>query len=218
MVVALDTTIPFTAARARNAGFAALLEEGTPEFVQFVDGDCRVQPGWLPAAKAFLATHPEVAVVCGRRREVHPEASVWNRLCDAEWDTPVGEAKACGGDALMRSAAVRQVGGYDPALIAGEELGRPAGVLVAEHVAPALFRVVRSLAAVVLRNVAEHEALALFVDEDSALAAHPFGDEDAAHAGRPDHPGGVELDELHVLQRQARAQHHAAAVAGAGMC
>ena len=121
VVVALDTTVPFTAARARNAGFARLMQEGAPEFVQFVDGDCRVQPGWLAAAQAFLLAHPDVAVVCGRRREIHPEASVWNRLCDAEWDTPVGEAKACGGDALMRSAAVGQVGGYDPALIAGEE-------------------------------------------------------------------------------------------------
>lgn len=120
-VVALDTSVPFTAARARNAGFARLLEAGAPEFVQFVDGDCRVQPGWLAAARAFLVAHPDVAVVCGRRRESHPETSVWNRLCDAEWDTPVGEAKACGGDALMRSAAVVQVNGYNPALIAGEE-------------------------------------------------------------------------------------------------
>ena len=50
-----------------------------------------------------------------------PEVSVWNRLCDAEWDTPVGPAKACGGDALMRTQAVAKAGGYDPALIAGEE-------------------------------------------------------------------------------------------------
>lgn len=121
VVVALDTTIPFTAARARNAGLARLMEEGAPDFVQFVDGDCRVQPGWLPTARAFLLAEPEVAVVCGRRREMHPEASVWNRLCDAEWNTPVGEAKACGGDALMRTAAVRQVEGFDPTLIAGEE-------------------------------------------------------------------------------------------------
>lgn len=121
VVVTLDISVPFTAARARNAGFARLLEEGAPEFVQFVDGDCRVQPGWLPAARAFLEAQPDVAVVCGRRREIHPEASVWNRLCDAEWNTPAGAAKACGGDALMRSAAVRQVGGFNPALIAGEE-------------------------------------------------------------------------------------------------
>ena len=89
--------------------------------MQFVDGDCQMQPGWLIEAAGFLASRPEVGVVCGRRREIHPEATIWNRLCDAEWDTPVGEAKACGGDALMRTAAVQAVGGYDPTLIAGEE-------------------------------------------------------------------------------------------------
>lgn len=120
-VMALDMSQPFTAARARNAGFARMRELGTPDFVQFVDGDCRIQPGWIEAAEAFLASRPEVAVVCGRRREIRPDASVWNRLCDAEWDTPVGEARACGGDALMRVDAVAGVGGYDPSLIAGEE-------------------------------------------------------------------------------------------------
>ncbi len=121
-VVALDTTVPFTAARARNAGLARLMEHApTPELVQFVDGDCALDPGWIPAAVAFLAAHPEVAVVCGRRRERFPEASVFNRLIDREWDTPVGEARACGGDALMRAAALAEVGGYNPGLIAGEE-------------------------------------------------------------------------------------------------
>lgn len=120
-VVALDMGVPFTAARARNAGLARLQELAAPTFVQFVDGDCRLQSGWVEAAEEFLAARPEVGVVCGRRREIHPEVSVWNRLCDAEWDTPVGEAKACGGDALMRVAAVAASGGYDPALIAGEE-------------------------------------------------------------------------------------------------
>lgn len=120
-VVALDMTQPFTAARARNAGFARLRELGASEFVQFIDGDCQIQPGWLETAETFLVAHPDVAVVCGRRREIHPEASVWNRLCDAEWDTPIGEARACGGDALMRVAAVVEVGGYDSSLIAGEE-------------------------------------------------------------------------------------------------
>jgi GT2 family glycosyltransferase len=120
-VVELDMSVPFTAARARNAGFARLQALGGSGFVQFVDGDCKVQAGWLPAAAAFLDAHPKAAVVCGRRREMHPEASIWNRLCDAEWDTPVGQAKACGGDALMRVDALAAVGGYDPTLIAGEE-------------------------------------------------------------------------------------------------
>jgi GT2 family glycosyltransferase len=120
-VVALDMTLPFTAARARNAGLEALAGPDGPEFVQLVDGDCVLQPGWIPAAVKFLRANPPAAVVCGRRREQRPDASVWNRLCDAEWDTPVGQAKACGGDALMRRDAVLAVGGYDPHLIAGEE-------------------------------------------------------------------------------------------------
>jgi GT2 family glycosyltransferase len=120
-VVALDMTQPFTAARARNAGLDAFVALGGAEYVHFIDGDCTLQPGWIDTARAFLAAHPTAAVVCGRRRERFPEASVWNRLCDAEWDTPVGLAKACGGDALMRMSAVTAAGGYNPTLIAGEE-------------------------------------------------------------------------------------------------
>lgn len=120
-VVLLDTSVPFTAARARNAGIAALQAKGLPEFLQFIDGDCAVDPDWLGKARDFLLERPEVAVVCGRRRERFPEASVYNRLCDIEWNTPVGQARACGGDALMRAVALEEVGGFNPALIAGEE-------------------------------------------------------------------------------------------------
>jgi GT2 family glycosyltransferase len=120
-VVILDTAQPFTAARARNAGIARLAAGEAPALVQFLDGDCTLDPGWLPLALAFLDGAPRVAVVCGRRRERHPEASVYNRLCDAEWDTPPGEAAACGGDALIRWQALEEVGGYNPGLIAGEE-------------------------------------------------------------------------------------------------
>mgnify|MGYP000579513712 CR=1 FL=1 len=119
-VVELDMGEPFTAARARNAGLAALADD-PPEFVQLVDGDCAVQPGWIAAALAGFAAHPAAVVICGRRRERFPAASVYNGLADREWDTPVGLALACGGDALMRFAAVQAVGGYDPRLIAGEE-------------------------------------------------------------------------------------------------
>jgi len=121
-VVNLDTTRKFTAARARNAGLARLLElHPNLEFVQFVDGDCELNAAWLPTAEAFLRANPEYAVVCGRRRERFPERSVYNHLCDLEWDTPVGPRAACGGDALMRVDAVRAVAGYRESLIAGEE-------------------------------------------------------------------------------------------------
>lgn len=120
-VVELDLSVPFTAARARNEGFARLRRIVPVELVQFIDGDCALQPGWLEAATAFLVDTPGCAVVCGRRRERFPEASVYNRLCDLEWDTPVGEARACGGDALMRAGVFEEMGGYNPAVIAGEE-------------------------------------------------------------------------------------------------
>lgn len=121
-VVELDLSVPFTAARARNTGLAHLLDLNPQiEYVQFVDGDCEVVADWLDRAQKVLDTNPEVVVVCGRRRERFPQASIYNRLCDIEWDTPIGEAKACGGDAMMRVAALQQVGGYNPTLIAGEE-------------------------------------------------------------------------------------------------
>lgn len=120
-VVALDTDRPFTAARARNAGIEALKTGVSPDFVQFIDGDCMLDPGWIATALGFLVGAPEVAVVCGRRRERFPENSIYNRLCDAEWNTPIGEAHACGGDALMRWEALMAVDGYNPDLIAGEE-------------------------------------------------------------------------------------------------
>ena len=121
-VVELDMTKPFTAARARNAGLAVLLESNPQlDYVQFVDGDCEVQRSWLGLAFEFLSSHPDFAAVCGRRRERYPTATIYNQLCDIEWDTPIGEAKACGGDALFRVSALTSVDGYQDSLIAGEE-------------------------------------------------------------------------------------------------
>lgn len=122
IVVALDTATPFTAARARNAGLEAL-RRLQPElaFVQFVDGDCELEPAWIGRAMAVMDADPQSAVVCGRRRERFPDASVYNRLADMEWDTPPGLVNACGGDALMRLAALDAVGAFRDDLIAGEE-------------------------------------------------------------------------------------------------
>src|SRR5271168_3473812 len=69
-VVALDMSLPFTAARARNAGLDRLLEQHPDiEFVQFVDGDCELSAGWLDAAKEALRAQPRAAAVFGRLRE-----------------------------------------------------------------------------------------------------------------------------------------------------
>jgi GT2 family glycosyltransferase len=121
-VVELDMTRPFSAARARNAGYERLKEiHPGIAFVMFLDGDCEVADGWTDRARAELLACPDAAVVCGRRREKFPEHSVYNRLADLEWDTPVGEAIACGGDSVIRADAFEAVGGFDPTAAAGEE-------------------------------------------------------------------------------------------------
>jgi GT2 family glycosyltransferase len=121
-VVDLDLSTPFTAARARNAGFARLRALAPQvRYVQFVDGDCELFDGWIDAAKRFLDEHPDVACVCGRLRERFPERSVYQRLCDFEWDRPAGETDACGGIAMMRSEVFANAGGFREDLIAGEE-------------------------------------------------------------------------------------------------
>ena len=121
-VCALDMTQAFTAARARNAGFLRAMEmRAELRYVQFVDGDCTVTEGWLEAAESFLSKHVRVATVFGRRRERAPQASIYNQLCDIEWQITPGPVKACGGDAMFRVEALRQAGGYRDDLIAGEE-------------------------------------------------------------------------------------------------
>lgn len=121
-VVNLSRDLPFTAARARNAGFDELTKRyPNTRYVQFVDGDCEIASGWIAAAVTFLEEHANVAIVCGRRRERFPQYSVYNALCDAEWNTPIGSADACGGDFLARTDAFSQVGGFTAKLIAGEE-------------------------------------------------------------------------------------------------
>jgi len=121
-VVILDTSIPFTAARARNMGANYLLQKYPDlELIQFVDGDCEVVPGWIETSTRFLLENPDYAVVCGRRRERFPESTIYNQLCDIEWDTPTGDALACGGDALVRISPFKLVNGYRDSMIAGEE-------------------------------------------------------------------------------------------------
>lgn len=121
-VLELDPSQPMSAARARREGFRQLLDVHPDlEFVFFVDGDCQVDADWPAQAVEFLRQHENVAAVCGRRREQHPDHSVYNRLCDHEWDTPIGEAQAVGGDAIYRCTAYREAGEFNASVPAGEE-------------------------------------------------------------------------------------------------
>jgi GT2 family glycosyltransferase len=121
-VVELDLTSGFTAARARNAGWRVLPDLGLDAaFIQFVDGDCELNAKWLAVAATALKEEPGLAAVFGRRRERFPDRSIYNRMCDDEWNVRSGLVSSCGGDVLFRRSALEQAGGYSDDLIAGEE-------------------------------------------------------------------------------------------------
>ena len=121
-VVELEAHLGFTAARARNAGFQRL-RQLAPEltYVQFIDGDCELIRDWPQQALSYLERHNRVCAVFGRLRERYPSKSIYNWLCDIEWDVPIGEVRAFGGVVMIRANALEVVGGYRDDLVAGEE-------------------------------------------------------------------------------------------------
>jgi GT2 family glycosyltransferase len=121
-VIELDPSLPFSAARARNEGFAYLGREcGVIDHVQFVDGDCIIERGWLAAAVRALDHDRTLAAVTGASREQSTRSSVYNLLCEIELAVPAGEIEACGGVVMMRASALQAAGGFDSTFAAGEE-------------------------------------------------------------------------------------------------
>lgn len=121
-VINLDMSVPFNAGRARNEGFDALTQHQKElKYIQFVDGDCGLLDGWLEQGGKYLSSNASCAIAVGRLQERFPQKSIYNLLCDIEWDTPVGEVKSCGGIFLVRGSAFQKEKGFDPAVIAGEE-------------------------------------------------------------------------------------------------
>jgi cellulose synthase/poly-beta-1,6-N-acetylglucosamine synthase-like glycosyltransferase len=105
-----------TAAIGRNAGWRA----ARGSIVLFLDGDTILRPRFVVDSLPEFS-NPEIAVVWGHRREIHPEQSLYNRVLDLDWVYRPGFTEYCGGDALFRRAALAQVDGFDETLIAGEE-------------------------------------------------------------------------------------------------
>ena len=121
-VVTLDMSIPFTAARGRNEGYAELISRFPDlEFVQFLDGDCALDPEWIAAAVAALNEDAHLGVVTGWRSELYPDASVYNAICDLEWHAPANPIEACGGDMAIRCEAFEAAGWFNEQVVAAED-------------------------------------------------------------------------------------------------
>ncbi|GAA3047029.1 hypothetical protein GCM10020000_28850 [Streptomyces olivoverticillatus] len=99
-------------------------------------------------------------------------------------------------------------------LVAREQLGRAAVVVGVGVPAVALVLGLGVLLPEDVRDVVEHEPLALAVAQHPAVAAHGLGDQDALDGRRPDHARGVELHELHVDQARPGEQRQRVPVAG----
>lgn len=109
-----------SAARGRQEGLEVLTRDFPDmEFVQFIDADCLLQPGFVEGALEYLEANPRTAAVTGRRRE--EGKSFYSRLIDIDWDIPAGPVRYVGGDSLWRISAIREAGGWARELIAGEE-------------------------------------------------------------------------------------------------
>ncbi|MCF8271897.1 glycosyltransferase [Chlorobium sp.] len=101
----------------RNAGWKA----GSAPYVQFLDSDTIMDPGWLALALKTMRENPELGAVRGYRREMHPERSFYNWLGDLEWNDRPGLCQSFGGDVLIRRKALEETGGYDETLVGGED-------------------------------------------------------------------------------------------------
>lgn len=115
-VMELVTDRP-TAAKGRNAGWRA----ATTRLVQFVDSDTTLEPDWLSRAVVAVDADPRIAALFGQLHELNPTGSLFNEVCGCDWYIPPGDWRMCGGNALFRLEALREVDGSDEALAAGEE-------------------------------------------------------------------------------------------------
>ena len=103
------------AAENRNLG----LTEARGRYVQFVDGDMVLDPGWPKAAMAVLDTQEDVGVVFGVLREKNQ--GVCYRALQLDWEYPEGSALYCGGAAMFRRDALEELGGFPEDVLYGEE-------------------------------------------------------------------------------------------------
>lgn len=103
------------AAMGRNLG----LQHADGELILFLDGDTQISSDFLTTAVPHFESE-EIAVVYGRRTEIHPD-SIYIKLCGSDWSQRIpGYTDTAAGDVLVRADVIREIGGYKE-IIAGED-------------------------------------------------------------------------------------------------
>jgi len=124
-IIELNPDKPFSAARARNEGFERLMQlDPSIKFVQFIDGDCTLLPDWLGEASMALLADKQRGAVIGHLKERNVDASPYNRLCALEWRSAAGDLDdygALGGISVIRASVFKELAGFNPDVIAGED-------------------------------------------------------------------------------------------------
>lgn len=115
-ILHLNSSKP-SAARARNVG----LRRARGQYVQLVDGDSVIQPGWLDKALDVLEQSPEISCVFGHCIEMHPDQSIYMRVCGLDWHSPPGDHRFCGGNSMWRRSVLAEHGFFDENIRLGEE-------------------------------------------------------------------------------------------------
>jgi len=88
------------------------------EILAFTDDDCTVEPGWLTALVDTFQAHPEALGVQGRTVTVREAMTPFTRQVEQlESGHPY---RTC--NIAYRASVVRELGGFDPHLIRGEDV------------------------------------------------------------------------------------------------
>ena len=116
-IVQLKTDRP-SVSLGRNEGFK--ISKG--KLIHFIDGDSLIDPQWLKNSLPYMV-NGEIACVTGRRKELFPEESIYNKLIDLSWqNAPSGYVDIPGTGGLFKKAILEEVGPFDTNLKAGGEI------------------------------------------------------------------------------------------------